>query len=262
VNELKIFDNPQFGEIRTVCGGDGVWFVAADACKALEHTNVTVALNRLDDDEKAKFNLGLSGGETNCINEPGLYSLVLGSRKPEAKAFKRWVTHEVLPSIRRHGLYAMDELLDNPDLAINALVKLKEERERRKALESENAQQKQLLAEFSPKASYYDLVLQTPDLMSATQIAKDFGKSARWLNKLLHEKGVQFKQRETWLLYQKHAEQGYTKSKTETYSGRDGTQHSRLHTYWTQKGRLFIYDLLKADGILPLIERTEGTMTG
>ena len=122
-------------------------------------------------------------------------------------------------------------------------------------LENENAQQKQLLAEFRPKASYYDVVLQTKDALSASEIAKDYGKSAKWLNNLLHDKGVQYKQSGIWLLYQKYAEQGYTRSKTHTYSGDDGQQHSRLHTYWTQKGRLFIYDLLKKDGVIPLMEQ-------
>ena len=121
-------------------------------------------------------------------------------------------------------------------------------------LETENAQQKQLLAEYSPKASYYDVVLQTPDALSISQIAKDYGKSAKWLNQQLHEMGVQYNQGGVWLLYQQYAEQGYTRSKTHTYSGNDGMQHSRLHTYWTQKGRLFIYETLKARGILPLIE--------
>ena len=124
-------------------------------------------------------------------------------------------------------------------------------------LETENAQQKQLLAEYSPKASYYDVVLQTPDALSTSQIAKDYGKSAKWLNSLLHELGVQFNQGGVWLLYQKYAEQGYTRSKTHTYCGEDGLQHSKLHTYWTQKGRLFVYNLLKEQGILPLIEVKE-----
>ena len=99
-------------------------------------------------------------------------------------------------------------------------------------------------------------MLQTKDALSASEIAKDYGKSAKWLNNLLHDKGVQYKQSGIWLLYQKYVEQGYTRSKTHTYSGDDGQQHSRLHTYWTQKGRLFIYDLLKKDGIFPLIERS------
>lgn len=122
-------------------------------------------------------------------------------------------------------------------------------------LETENAQQKQLIAEYSPKVSYYDVVLQTKDALSASEIAKDYGKSAKWLNNLLHDKGVQYKQSGIWLLYQKYAEQGYTRSKTHTYSGDDGQQHSRLHTYWTQKGWLFIYDLLKKDGVIPLMEQ-------
>ena len=124
-------------------------------------------------------------------------------------------------------------------------------------LETENAQQKQLLAEYSPKASYYDVVLQTPDALSTSQIAKDYGKSAKWLNSLLHELGVQYNQGGVWLLYQKYAEQGYTRSKTHTYCGEDGLQHSKLHTYLTQKGRLFVYNLLKEQGVLPLIEVKE-----
>lgn len=93
MNDLQIFENSQFGTIRVIERDGEPWFVAADVCRALEHSNTAVALERLDDDEKYKFSLGLSGGDTWCVNEPGLYTLVLGSRKPEAKAFKRWITH-------------------------------------------------------------------------------------------------------------------------------------------------------------------------
>ena len=110
MNELQIFENPEFGEIRVTINEDGEpLFVAADVCRVLEHSNVTMALERLDDDEKAKLDLGLSGGLTNCVTEPGLYSLVLGSRKKEARAFKRWITHDVIPSIRKHGVYISDK---------------------------------------------------------------------------------------------------------------------------------------------------------
>lgn len=139
----------------------------------------------------------------------------------------------------------------------SALRALADQVERYACLQSENLQQKQLLSEFSPKASYYDIVLQTKDVLSASQIAKDYGKSAQWLNDLLHELGVQYKQGGVWLLYQKYAEQGYTKSRTQTYTDSRGQQHSKLHTYFTQKGRLFIYDLLKQSGIVPLMERLE-----
>ena len=117
------------------------------------------------------------------------------------------------------------------------------------------AVQNQQIAELQPKASYYDLVLNCKDLISTSAIAKDYGKSAVWMNRWLHEKGVQFKQGDIWLLYQKYAEKGYTSTKTHSYSGTDGEPHTKVHTYWTQKGRLFIYGLMKEDGILPLIER-------
>ena len=107
MNEMQIFTNEQFGTIRTVMQNDEPWFVAADLCKALDLTNTTVALERLADDEKSKFNLGLSGGETNVVNEYGMYALILGSRKPEAIQFQRWVTHDILPAIRKTGHYAV-----------------------------------------------------------------------------------------------------------------------------------------------------------
>lgn len=141
MNDLQVFENPDFGQVRTITKDGEPWFVAADVCRALEHSNVTVALDRLDDDEKAKFNLGLRGGDTGCVNEPGLYSLVLGSRKQEAKNFKRWITHEVIPSIRKHGAYATDETIDriiaDPDFGIKLLGQLKQEREARFALEAQ-----------------------------------------------------------------------------------------------------------------------------
>ena len=122
-------------------------------------------------------------------------------------------------------------------------------------LTQEVAVKDQQIAELQPKASYYDIVLACKDLISTSVIAKDYGKSAIWLNNYLHEKGVEYKQGKLWLLYQKYAEMGYTNTKTHTYTGTDGTQHSKVHTYWTQKGRLFIYSLLKADGILPVVEK-------
>ena len=108
---------------------------------------------------------------------------------------------------------------------------------------------------MKPKASYYDVVLNCKDLISTSTVAKDYGKSAIWMNRYLHEKGVQFKQGDIWLLYQKYAEKGYTSTKTHSYSANDGTIHTKPHTYWTQKGRLFVYELLKAGGILPTMEQ-------
>ena len=121
-------------------------------------------------------------------------------------------------------------------------------------LKSTVAVQTQQIAEMQPKASYYDMILNCKDAVSITIIAKDYGKSAKWLNEKLHELGIQFKQSEIWLLYQKHAEQGYTVTKTHDYLGNDGQNHAKVHTYWTQKGRIFIYNLLKDICVLPLIE--------
>lgn len=128
MNDIQIF-NSDFGQVRTITRNGEPWFVAADVCSALEHSNVTMALDRIDSDDRAKFSLGLSGGDTNVVNESGLYALVLGSRKPEAKAFKRWITHEVIPTIRKTGGYvANDELfvktyLPNADEATAALFR-------------------------------------------------------------------------------------------------------------------------------------------
>ena len=117
------------------------------------------------------------------------------------------------------------------------------------------AAQNQQILEMKPKVSYYDVVLNCKDLISTSAIAKDYGKSAIWMNRYLHEKGVQFKQSDIWLLYQKYAQKGYTSTKTHSYPGSNGKTHTKVHTYWTQKGRLFIYELMKSDGMKPLIEQ-------
>ena len=166
------------------------------------------------------------------------------------------MTAEVLPTIRRHGLYAIYEVLANPDILINALLELKAERERNANLQAVVAVQNRQMIEMQPKVSYYDIVLNCKDLVAISVIAKDYGWSATKQNQYLQQKGIQYKQGgKIWLLYQKYAEKGYTSTKTHSYPGSDGSTHTKVHTYWTQRGRLFIYDLLKADGILPLVEQ-------
>lgn len=145
-DSLRVFNNEEFGTIRTVMIDGEPWFVAADVCKALEHTNVTVALSRLDDDEKAKFSLGLSGGDTWCVNEPGLYGLVLGSRKPEAKAFKRWIKHDILPALRKTGTYTARTMTPNEIIAAIAADNVEKER-RLKSLEDGFHEAMEVLAE-------------------------------------------------------------------------------------------------------------------
>lgn len=257
-NQIRVFENAEFGTVRTVEVEGKPYFVGKDVAEILGYERPTKAVNdHVDAEDIDVVPIQDSIGRmqnTPVINESGLYSLILGSKLPTARKFKRWVTSEVLPTIRKHGMYATDELLANPDFAIQVFQNLKAEREKRSQLETTVKIQSQQIAELQPKASYYDVVLNCKDLVSTSVIAKDFGKSAKWLNQYLHENGVQFKQGNIWLLYQKHAQQGYTGTKTSTYNGNDGQQHTTVHTYWTQKGRLFIYDMLKNDGYLPKCE--------
>lgn len=261
MNDIKIYENAEFGSVRTLEVNGEPYFVGKDVAEILGYSNPQKAIrDHVDDDDKTlNETFTVNGTMAVLINESGLYSLILSSKLPKAKEFKHWVTSEVLPSIRKHGAYMTDDVLHRaitePDFLIQLATELKAEQEKRRALESTVAVQSQQITELQPKASYYDVVLNSKDLLSIGKIAKDFGKSAVWLNKWLHEQGVQYKQGEIWLLYQKYAEQGYTNTKTQTYNGNDGAIHTKVHTYWTQKGRLFIYDLLKAHGILPLIER-------
>lgn len=254
--ELQVFNSTEFGSVRTATVNGEVMFVGKDVADILEYTNTAKAIrDHVDEEDKLTERIVLSGQnrEVIFINESGLYSLILSSKMPNAKKFKHWVTAEVLPTIRKHGMYAIDEILQNPDLAIAALTQLKEERERRKQLECQTLIQRQQIAEMQPKASYYDLILQNKNTVPITQIAKDYGMSGRKFNELLHELGVQYKFRKTWLLYQQYAECGYTQSRTYAID----ESRSVMHTYWTQKCRLFLYDLLKSEGILPVIEQED-----
>ncbi|HAT1452012.1 TPA: BRO family protein, partial [Corynebacterium striatum] len=182
------------------------------------------------------------------ITEGDLYRLIMSSKLPAAQQFEAWVVDEVLPTIRRHGMYAIDDLLGNDEFLERAIVQLRAERAGRLAAE-------QALLEAAPKVSYYDIVLQSDSLLTTTEIAKDYGLSAKRMNQILHEQGVQFRQSGRWFLYANYAEQGYTQSKTHEYD--EGK--TRTHMYWTQKGRLFVYDLLKNQlGLLPVIEQDGG----
>lgn len=256
-NELTVFTSEEFGSVRTVVRNGEPWFVAADVCKALELGTTKKAIDRLDDDERGMNSIHTHGGnqEMSIINEPGLYSLVLGSRKPQAKAFKRWITHDVIPSIRRHGMYATDETIDamlaDPDFGIRLLTELKEERRKNRLLIEENEAKQKTIELMQPKVSYYDSILASDSLIQSTLIAKDYGMSARRFNNLLHDLGVQYSMCGTWILYQKYADEGYMQSRTYDLQG----GRTSMLMCWTQKGRLFLYDLLKQHNILPLCEK-------
>lgn len=275
MNEIQVFSNEKFGQVRTVIQDGDPWFVAADVCKALELDQVSNAVRKLDDDEKMTLNSdkghsGQRGGAQfyTVVNEPGLYALVLGSRKPEAKAFKRWITHEVIPTIRKTGGYVnnsevfIDNYLPFADDTTKQLFRLTldvvdKQNKEIAANRKEIAEKSAVIEEMNPKASYYDIVINSPDLIPITIIAKDYGKSGTWLNRKLNEKGVQYRREKTWVLYHQYADKGYVGTKTYAYSGKayGAEKHVSINTFWTQKGRLFIYELLKGEGILPIVER-------
>ncbi|EII2712286.1 phage antirepressor [Staphylococcus pseudintermedius] len=252
MQELQTFNFEEL-PVRTLTINDEAYFVGKDISEILGYSKARNAIAKhvdFEDKKDAPIQGPLGGTQKmTIINESGLYSLIFSSKLDSAKRFKRWVTSEVLPAIRKHGIYATDSVIEqtiqNPDYIIHVLTEFKKEREGRLVAE-------QQVQELKPKATYYDLVLQNKSLLSVSKIAKDYGMSARALNKLLHELGVQYKQGDIWLLYAKHQDKGYTQ--TSTYALDE--EHSKVTTKWTQKGRLFIYELLKNKGILPSIEKS------
>lgn len=249
-NEIQIF-NFENNKIRTKIIDNEPYFNLTDACKILEIKSTGNAKARLNEKGIRTTDTLTQGGiqKMNFISEPNLYKLIFQSRKPEAEKFADWVTSEVLPAIVHKGVYMTDDVIEkvikDPDFIIKLATELKEEKTKRLVAE-------QQVYELKPKATYYDLVLQNKSLLSVTQIAKDYGKSAKWLNEKLHELGMQYKQGSTWLLYQKYADKGYTQSTTHVID----ECNAKLLTKWTQAGRLAIYQILKSKNILPLIERS------
>jgi prophage antirepressor-like protein len=255
MSDIKIFENDKFGEVRVKEKDGQVWFVGKDIADVLEYANSRRAINsHVDEEDKGVSKCDTPGGKQKMtiINESGMYSLVLSSKMPKAKEFKKWVTSDVLPSIRKHGAYATEETIDrminNPDFGIELLSQLKQEREEKKKLVGK-------INQLKPKADYTDKILDNKGLVAITQIAKDYGMSGRAMNDLLHELGVQYKQSGQWMLYADHQGEGYTHSQTIDITRSDGTPDVVMNTKWTQKGRLFLYDLLKEEGVLPTIER-------
>lgn len=255
-NQLQAF-NFNGSDVRTLVINGNPHFVGKDVATILGYKNTKDALlKHVDDEDKLGSQIATSGQnrEMKVINESGLYSLILSSKLPSAKKFKRWVTSEVLPAIRKHGAFMtnekIEEVLLNPDTIIKLATELKTERERRSIAE-------QRVNELTPKASYYDLVLSNESLVTITQIAKDYGMSGQAMNHKLHDLGVIYKQGNTWLLYSKYQRTGWTHSETIMVDKADGTQKAVMHTKWTQKGRLGLYELLKRHGILPLIETVD-----
>jgi prophage antirepressor-like protein len=233
-------------QVRTVIKDGDPWFVLKDACDILGLRSPDVR-QRLGDDvvssHAVKDSLGRDNAAT-IINEDGLYDVILESRKPEAKAFRKWVTSEVLPSIRKTGSYSINIPKSLPE----ALRAYATEVEKNEILMLENQ-------ELKIKTRYVDSILKSKGTVTITQIAKDYGMAGPQLNKILHEEKVQYKQNKQWLLYQKYQDNGYTKSETIDIVRSNGDPDVTMNTRWTQKGRLFIHEILAKRGIIAHMDR-------
>lgn len=253
MNELQIFNNPEFGEVRTTVIDGEPWFVGKDVAVALGYESPRAAVSKkVDEEDRGVSKMATPSGEQEMtiINESCLYGLVLSSKLPTAKKFKRWVTSEVLPAIRKTGGYQVPQSpAEQMAQGILAAQKLLAEKD------TTIAKQTQLIGELKPKADYTDRILQSKSLVTITQIAKDYGMSGAAMNEKLHELGVIYKLGGQWLLYSRYQAKGYTHSETVNITHKDGSGNVRMNTKWTQKGRLFLYGFLKKHGILPVIEQ-------
>ena len=251
MNNLTVFENPEFGAIRTVELDGEPWLVGKDVAETLGYTNPQKAVRDHVDEEDRTVNdsFTVNGTPITLINESGLYSLVLSSKLPTARKFRRWVTSEVLPSIRRTGGYNLPK--DYP----SALRALADTEEKRLALLAENERQQQIIADFEPVKQYVDTILQSKDAVTTTQIAADYGMSAKELNRILYQEGVQHKVNGQWILYKKHMGKGLTVSRTIHFYHHDGSPDTKMNTCWTQKGRMMIHNILTGRGIVALMDR-------
>lgn len=230
MKEMEVFKNAELGSVRVVMVYEEPYFVGKDVAEILGYSNASKALaDHVDDDDKLNneslSSLGQRGGW--IINESGLYSLILCSKLPSAKRFKKWITSEVLPSIHKHGLYATDQVIDNilnnPDFGIELLTRLKEERVTRVEAERKNA-----------------ILMHVNKTYTVTEIAKELGlRSATQLNRILAEKKIQYQVNGTWVMYSRYSDQGYEEIKQEVLDSGRVIYHRRI----TQMGREFILSL-------------------
>ncbi len=270
MNEIQIFNSPQFGEIRTATDDNNEpLFCAADVCKALGYENPRKAVSdHIDDPDVTKRYAWVTTGTKadgseakrqtlmTFVNESGLYSLIFGSKLESAKQFKRWVTSEVLPEIRKNGGYIRGNVDETPEeLMARALAVAKQtlervERERQQLANTNENQRIQLgiqdaeIKKAAPKVEYYDKVMQSNCTMTTTQIANGLGMPCHRLNKLLRDAGIQYKQSGQWLLRSPYTDFGLHAVRTQTYTHADGSIGTSQYTVWNERGKRFISALV------------------
>lgn len=246
---LQSFEHEEFGVIRTVEVDGRIYFAAADVCRALGSVESEVA--RLEGNERALFDLGASYGEVFCVDEVGLYKLFRKSTKTNAINFHRWIYNKVIPA---HYKKDYSKLAANPDFIIEVGKALKAEKEKAAQLTAKNAALKKQIAELTPQETYIDVVLKRKAKVAASVIAEDYGMTAIQFNQLLQELGVQEKKDGVWLPRPEYEKLGWMVIQPITQCDPAGKIFTKIHSFWTQKGRLGLYELLKDNGYLPLIE--------
>ena len=234
----QIFKNAEFGQIRTCMVNGETYFVGKDVASALGYANPTKAvITHIEEEDRCMSEMGTlhrGNQSTIVINESGLYALILSSKLDSAKRFKRWVTSEVLPQIRQNGRYELQR--------------------QARVLEKRNALLEEINAQQKPLTDYARTILSSTQTVTITQIAQDYGFTAIRFNELLCDLRIQHKVGGQWILYTPYLNKGYVQSFSSYFVKADGEVQVKLHTRWTQGGRLFLYEELKKAGILPLIE--------
>ena len=245
MNELQVFQNSKFGDLEILTIEGKEWFPAIKVAEILGYTNPRKAIRDHTKERGVTIRSVIDSLGRNqdkkFIDEGNLYRLITRSKLPQADEFEEWVFEDVLPSIRKHGIYATDSVIEqtlrDPDYIINVLTEYKKEKDNNLIL-------RQQIGELKPKADYVDEILKSPGTMTITQIAADYGLSAQKLNKLLHQARLQRRVGKQWVLYTEHMNKGYTKSHTIEIVRSDGRPDTQPQTRWTQKGRLKIHEIM------------------
>ena len=285
MSEITIFKNEQFGEIRTAGTAENPMFCLSDVCRVLDLTNASETKKKLNQGGLSLIEVGVQTStkkdgtpsiqkmNMTFINETNLYKVIMRSDKPQAEPFQDWVCGEVLPSIRKNGGYIASNGLTDEEIMARALDIAHKTIERKQienmALKKENGEQKkeivrlesenvQLIAEnqeLKNDKNYLDLIMRSKALLTVSQIAQDYGMSGKALNKKLADMGIQYSINGQWILYARYKDCGYVSSRSIDITRSDGRPDVVLHTEWTQAGRKFLYEELKKQGIIPMLER-------
>ena len=242
-----VFRSKEFGQIRTCTVKGETYFVGKDVASALGYVHPTKAVTtHVDEEDRIMTKTVTIQGKRDAtvINESGLYSLILSSKLDSARRFKRWVTSEVLPAIRKNGRYELES-------------KAKELQQQNRVLESKNILLEEITAQQKPLTDYARIILSSTQTVTITQIAQDYGMGPVRMNQLLFKLHIQHKVGGQWILYIPYLNKGYVQSFSSYFVKSDGEVQVKLHTRWTQQGRLFLYQELKSAGYLPMIEQNK-----